>query len=259
MVDPMVDPFSLRQTRGPTVVHIEPEEVAAAVDSVLPAEAQALVQEAQRMWRTDELSADVFERSARYALGLEQVVRAREVDALAHFDQGLLAVVPSWGESRLIAQGIPVVAEADLNTATGMLILNGLAGESSFVENYGFNFDQGAAYIAHDSMGNPNLAASDRPVALRHSVYYRGVHGWGAALEFAYRPGPVTMLSLVPSTLRASGCRPKCSSLIRSSMPKGGWSRYILISSRITFFSMMMKASETANRPTSAGISGTPS
>jgi L-arabinose isomerase len=78
-----------------------------------------------------------------------------------------------------------------------MLMLQGLAGDASFVENYGFNFDHGAAYVAHDSMGNPNLASTERKIALRHSVYYHGVHGWGAALEYAYRPGPVTFLALV--------------------------------------------------------------
>jgi L-arabinose isomerase len=202
MADLMVDTFSLRATIGPTVVHVEPEEIAAAVEAVKPEEAQALVAEARRAWRTDELDPAIFQRSARCAAGLGRVVADRKLDALAHFDQALLAdprcgVVPSWGTSRLIGQGIPVTAEADVNTATGMLILQSLAGDASFVENYGFDFDQGAAYVAHDSMGNPNMAAPEPQIALRHSIYYQGRYGWGAALEFAYRPGPVTFLALV--------------------------------------------------------------
>jgi L-arabinose isomerase len=205
MADLMVDPFSLREAIGPTVVHVEPEEIAAAVEAVTPAEAEALIAEAKGAWRTDELAPDIFERSARCAVGLERVVTTRNLDALAHFDQALLAdprcgVVPSWGTSRLIARGIPVTAEADVNTATGMLILQGLTGDASFVENYGFDFDQGAAYVAHDSMGNPNMAAPTPQVALRHSIYYQGRYGWGAALEFAYRPGPMTCLALVALT-----------------------------------------------------------
>jgi L-arabinose isomerase len=204
MADLMVDPFALRETFGPTVVHIEPEEIAATVAQVSTADGQALIAEARQMWRTDEMDPDIFERSARYALGLERSVRAHQLDALAHFDQCLLSdprcgVVPSWGEARLMALGIPVTAEADLLTATGMLMLQGLAGAASFVENYGFDFDSGAAYLAHDSIGNPNLAAPEPPVALRHSVYYQGMYGMGAALEFGYRPGPVTLLSLVPT------------------------------------------------------------
>jgi L-arabinose isomerase len=202
MADLMVDPFGLRQKVGPTVVHIEPEEVAIEVAAVSPEDARALVAQAREMWRTDELDPSTFERSARYAIGLERVVERWNVDALGHFDQCLLAddrcgIAPSWGTSRLIAHGIPVTAEADLNTATAMMMLQGLTGDSSFVENYGFDFDGGAAYIAHDSMGNPNLAAPVPQVALRHSIYYQGVHGWGAALEFGYQPGPVTFVALV--------------------------------------------------------------
>jgi L-arabinose isomerase len=202
MADLMVDPFSLREQIGPTIVHIEPEEIAAEVSRVTEAEARALMDEARAAWRTDELDAVIFEKSARYAAGLEKVVKRARLDALGHFDQCLLndprcGVVPSWGTARLIAQGIPVTAEVDINTCTSMLMLQGLAGDASFVENYGFDFDQGAAYIAHDSMGNTNMAAADPQIALRHSVYYKGIYGWGAALEFAYKPGPVTFLALV--------------------------------------------------------------
>jgi L-arabinose isomerase len=202
MEDLMTDPFSLRSTIGPTVVHIEPEEVAAEVAKVQAAEAQALIAEAERMFRTDEVKPDMFEKSARYAVGLEKVVLAHQLDAVAHFDQCLLSdprcgLVPSWGECRLMASGIPVSAEADINSAVGMRILQELAGDATFGENYGFDFDQGVAYIAHDSIGNPNMAASVPQPALRNSIYYLGMYGYGTAMEFAYRPGPVTILALV--------------------------------------------------------------
>lgn len=202
MADLMVDPLNLRVTLGPTLLHIEPEELAVAVEAVPEQAILALIAETQQNWRTDELAMDIFARSARIALGLENVTAKRKIDALAIFDQAILSdrrcgLVPSWGNSRLIAQGIPVTAEADVNVATAMLILQGLAGDATFVENYGMDFDAGAAYIAHDSMGNPNLAATEPQIALRPSIYYQGIYGWGAALEFAYRPGLVTFLALV--------------------------------------------------------------
>ncbi|MGQ9684671.1 MAG: hypothetical protein ACUVX9_19285 [Anaerolineae bacterium] len=202
MADLMVDPFALREKLGPTVVHIEQEWVAQAVEAVPQQEAQELVAEARSQWRCDELDEDIFLRSARCALGLQRIVGEYRLDGLAHFDQGLLndprcGVVPSWGLCRLLAQGIAVTVEADLNCAAGMLILQGLTGDATLGENYGFDFDQGAAYIAHDSMGNPNLAAAGPPIALRHSIYYQGRYGWGAAIEFAYKPGPVTFLAPV--------------------------------------------------------------
>ena len=172
MEDLMTDPFSLRTTLGPTVVHIEPEEVAAAVARVQDGEAQALIDEANRQFRTDEVKPDLYVRSARYAVGLEKVVREHKLDALAHFDQCLLSdprcgLVPSWGECGLMAAGIPVSAEADINSAVGMRILQELAGDATFGENYGFDFDQGVAYIAHDSIGNPTWLppSHNRPCA----------------------------------------------------------------------------------------------
>ncbi len=205
MADMMVDAFTLREVIGPTVVHVEPEEMAAAAAAATPEETQAVMEEARRAWRTDELKPDIFERSARCAVALEKIVAAHNLDALANFDQALLAeprcgVVPSWGVSRLMGDGIAVTPEADLNTAAGMLMLQGLVGDSTMGENYGFDFDQGAAYIAHDSMGNPNLASPEPQIALRHSIYYKGLYGMGAALEFAYKPGPVTTVALVNLT-----------------------------------------------------------
>ena len=202
MADLMVDPFSLREVIGPTIYHIEPEALAKSVDEVPQVNVQKLIDETRLHWRTDELSEDIFTRSARIALGLENLVDTLSIDALAIFDQAILfdkrcGLVPSWGNSRLLAKGIPVTAEADVNVASAMLILQGLAGDSTFVENYGMDFDAGAANIAHDSMGNPNLAASSHQIALRPSIYYEGIYGWGAALEFAYKPGPVTFLALV--------------------------------------------------------------
>ena len=79
-----------------------------------------------------------------------------------------------------------------------MLMLQSLTGDATFVENYGFDFERNAVYIAHDSMGNPNLAAAEPQIALRPSIYYEGRYGWGAALEFAYRPGACTFLAIVP-------------------------------------------------------------
>jgi L-arabinose isomerase len=50
--------------------------------------------------------------------------------------------------------------------------------------------------FSHDGHGNPALATPGA-AKVKHSIYYRGVHGFGAGFEFAYEPGPVTNLALV--------------------------------------------------------------
>jgi L-arabinose isomerase len=78
-----------------------------------------------------------------------------------------------------------------------MLILQEITGGATFLENYVIDFDREAMILSHDGHGNPALAASSSDVKIKHSIYYEGVNGFGAGLEFAYAPGPVTNLALV--------------------------------------------------------------
>jgi L-arabinose isomerase len=78
------------------------------------------------------------------------------------------------------------------------MILQELAGEATFLENYVIDFDENAIILSHDGHGNPALAADAKGVRIKPSIYYEGVNGRGAGLEFAYAPGDVTILSLIP-------------------------------------------------------------
>ena len=76
-----------------------------------------------------------------------------------------------------------------MSCGVAQLILQELAGQSTTVENYVIDFDNNAVVFSHDGHGNPALAAPGT-VKVKHSIYYTGVHGFGAGFEFAYRPGP---------------------------------------------------------------------
>jgi L-arabinose isomerase len=108
-----------------------------------------------------------------------------------------VGIIPSYGTGRLCEIGLPCSTEADITTLTAMLILQELAGQVTFLENYVIDFDRNAMILSHDGHGNPALAAQPEDVAIKHSIYYQGVNGFGAGLEFAYAPGPVTNLALV--------------------------------------------------------------
>ena len=60
------------------------------------------------------------------------------------------------------------------------------------------DFDHDTILFSHDGTGNPALARSPADVSIKPSIYYRGVHGFGAAYEFAYASGDVTITSLIP-------------------------------------------------------------
>jgi len=201
MTDLMVDQLSLRQYVGPVCWPVEPEKFAVAMSEVTDGAVKDLMKHETSRYRV-EMETEQFERSCRLALALEKALRDGQFDALASFDQVWLTdprvgIIPSYGTGRLCEIGLPTSTEADLTTLTAMLILQELAGQATFLENYVIDFPRQSMILSHDGHGNPAMAASPAEVAIKHSIYYEGVNGFGAGLEFAYAPGPVTNLALV--------------------------------------------------------------
>jgi L-arabinose isomerase len=179
---------------------LEPEKIAVRFGEI----DQATVDEAvaaEHAKHTVEMEPALFERSVRLALAIESVVREHGFDAFTAFDQVWLTdprvgIIPSFGTGRLCEIGIPASPEGDVNCAVAQLILQELAGQSTTVENYVIDFDNNAVMFSHDGHGNPALGTPGE-TKVKHSIYYSGVHGFGAGFEFAYQPGPVTNLALV--------------------------------------------------------------
>ncbi|MFA5837758.1 MAG: hypothetical protein WC837_12470 [Bellilinea sp.] len=202
MTDLMVDQLSLRQYVGPVCWPVEPEKVSLAMVDMEAEKVNELMAKERSRYKV-EMDQTLFEKSCRLALALEKVMRDEKFDALASFDQVWLpdprvGIIPSYGTGRLCEIGIPTSTEADITTLTAMLILQELAGKATFLENYVVDYKQDAMILSHDGHGNPAMAEKPGDVAVKHSIYYQGVNGFGAGLEFAYAPGPVTNLSLVP-------------------------------------------------------------
>ncbi len=200
MTDLMFDGLSLRQDVGPVVWPLEPEKIAVRFGEIAQAEVDATVA-AERARYTVEMEPALFERSVRLALAIESVIKEHRFDAFTAFDQVWLTdprvgIIPSYGTGRLCEIGIPAAPEGDVNCAVAQLVLQELAGQATTVENYVIDFENNAVMFSHDGHGNPALATPGE-VKVKHSIYYQGVHGFGAGFEFAYRPGPVTNLALV--------------------------------------------------------------
>ncbi len=201
MTDLMIDQLSLRQSVGPVCWPVEPEKVSIAMGEIPEAAVKALVKKETGRYRV-EMEPSQFERSCRLALALEKVTREGAFDAMASFDQVWLTdprvgIIPSYGTGRLCEIGFPCSTEADVTTVAAMLILQELAGQATFLENYVIDFKRDAMILSHDGHGNPAMASAPAEVAVKHSIYYEGVNGFGAGFEYAYAPGPVTNLSLV--------------------------------------------------------------
>jgi L-arabinose isomerase len=200
MTDLMFDGLSLRKDVGPVVWPLEPEKIAVRFGEIPQADVDAAVA-AERAKYTVDMEPALFERSVRMALALESVVTEHGFDAFTAFDQVWLTdprvgIIPSYGTGRLCEIGIPAAPEGDVNCAVAQLVMQELAGQSTTVENYVIDFEHNAVMFSHDGHGNPALATPGE-AKVKHSIYYHGVHGFGAGFEFAYEPGPVTNLALV--------------------------------------------------------------
>jgi L-arabinose isomerase len=200
MTDLQVDRLQLLDQLGPLAVSIEPDEVAerAAAQSANSVSdlAGALTGAAVQC----SASAETLEGVARLVLGMVEVAGVYSLDGLASLEQALLpdpriGVIPSLAESVLMAAGFPVTAEADLSTASAMLLLRELAGHCTFLESSFLEYASDRLYLTHDGLGNPAMA-DPKTVEIRPGIYYAGVNGMGAAAQFSYRPGPVTLVSL---------------------------------------------------------------
>jgi len=200
MTDLMFDGVGLRQSIGPAVWPVEPEAVAVRFGEIPQAEVDELVKAESARYNV-EMEPELFERSARLALALESIAREETLDAFTAFDQVWLSdprvgVIPSYGTGRLCEMGIPAAPEGDVTTAVAQLALQELAGQATTLENYVIDFENNAVMFSHDGHGNPALGTPGE-VSVKHSIYYSGVHGYGAGFEFVYEPGTITNLAIV--------------------------------------------------------------
>jgi len=148
-----------------------------------------------------EITPEVFDWSARVAVGLDRLVADFELDGLTYYYRGvgdnIAERVSSGlivGNSLLTARGVPAAGEGDLKTSIAMLLLDRLGAGGSYTEFYGLDFDDGFVLMGHDGPGH--LAIADgRPVARALGLYH-GKAGAGLSIEMKVRLGPVTILGL---------------------------------------------------------------
>ena len=143
----------------------------------------------------------MMSRSARLALALERTVSEGRYDAVAEFDQVWLSdkrigIIPFFGTSRLVENHVPFTCEADVLRALAMLVLEELAGHSTFLEHYILDFKRDLMFNSHDGHGNPGLADRERGIRIVPTIYYEGANGFGASFNYSYRPGDVTLFSI---------------------------------------------------------------
>jgi L-arabinose isomerase len=201
MTDMMQDNLGVLGQFGATCWPIPPDEVTEAFAQVKDGDAKALIEEQKKKGRRIEVEPAMMERSARLALALEAVSRGGGYDAVAQFDQVWLpeqrvGVIPFFGSSLMVEKHVPFACEGDVMRALSMLVLEELAGHSTFLEHYILDYKRNLLFNSHDGHGNPALADPQHGVRIVPTIYYKGANGFGASFNYSYRPGAVTLFSI---------------------------------------------------------------
>ncbi|MGQ9615927.1 MAG: hypothetical protein ACUVWJ_05935 [Spirochaetota bacterium] len=201
MTDLMQDNYEVMQTFGSSCWPVEHDEVVDAFMRVKSRDIETLIDRQREMGRKIEVEQEMMGRAARLALALEKVVREKNLDAVAEFDQVWLSdqkvgIIPFFGTSLMVENHVPFTCEADVLRAISMLVLEEVAGHSTFLEHYVLDYKRELIFNSHDGHGNPALADERYGVSIVPTIYYKGVNGFGASFNYSYRPGEVTLFSI---------------------------------------------------------------
>ncbi len=210
----MLDMYSdFTQVHAQTGAHVEVLEIDDLVERVESADAAAVARKGEEIRQTfdladagtdpiaAEITPEIFEWSARVAVGLDRLVEDFELDGLTYYYRGVggniaerVAAGLIVGNSLLTARGVPAAGEGDLKTNIAMLLLDRLGCGGSYTEFYGLDFDEEFILMGHDGPGHLAIAEG-RPVA-RALKLYHGKAGAGLSIEMKVKLGPVTILCL---------------------------------------------------------------
>jgi L-arabinose isomerase len=210
----MLDLYTdLTQVHTQTGAHVEVLEIDDLVERVESADAATIERKGEEIRQTFELAdagvdpiageitSEIFEWSARVAVGLDRLVEDFELDGLTYYYRGVggniaerVAAGLIVGNSLLTARGVPASGEGDLKTNIGMLLLDRLGCGGSYTEFYALDFDDEFVLMGHDGPGHLAIAEG-RPVARALKVFH-GKAGAGLSIEMKVRLGPVTILGV---------------------------------------------------------------
>jgi L-arabinose isomerase len=210
----MLDMYSdFTQVHAQAGAHVEVLEIDDLVERVESADPAAVERKGDEIRKTfdladagidpiaAEITPEIFEWSARVAVGLDRLVDDFELDGLTYYYRGMGENIAERvtaglivGNSLLTARGVPASGEGDLKTNIGMLLLDRLGAGGSYTEFYALDYDNDFILMGHDGPGHLAIAEG-RPVA-RALTLYHGKAGAGLSIEMKVRLGPVTILGV---------------------------------------------------------------
>jgi L-fucose isomerase-like protein len=194
MTEVSANEMALKKAIGPRVVTLDMPLLLARADEMPNDQARRTWQQLTSRSAACEVSEEEGLDSMRVYAAIKELVDRHRLDALAIGCYPHLMGRVCLAASLLADEGIPLGCEGDVNGAVGQLMLTLLTGEPTHNTDWLEPMDDGSVVFAHCGSGSFSLAEKQDDIKLA-SVR---LMGQGVCALFPAKPGPVTLLSLLP-------------------------------------------------------------
>jgi L-fucose isomerase-like protein len=200
MTEVAVNEMALKQAIGPRVVPVDLVGLLQRAQAADAAEAAGVWERVRGAAGQVCVADTTGQQAAGVYLALRDLIRQEGLAALAFGCYPDFMGCACLAASLLADAGIPVGCEGDVNTAVGQLMLTGLTGEATHNTDWLDPLPDGSVVFTHCGSGSYRLAERRTDITLAPvRLANRGV-----CSLFPARPGPVTLLSLLPVTAHPS-------------------------------------------------------
>ena len=197
MSEVAVNEMVLKKALGPRVVPLDLPQLLTEANEVPDQQVKQQWQEVvSRAAVCKVLEVDGLD-SMKILASVRQLVERLGLDALAIGCYPHLMGRVCLAASILADEGIPLACEGDVNSAVGQLMLTLLTGQPTHNTDWLDPLDEDSIVFSHCGSGSFSLAEKPRDVQLA-SVR---LMGQGVCVLFPARPGPVTLVNILPRGL----------------------------------------------------------
>jgi L-fucose isomerase-like protein len=195
MTETAVDEIALKRLLGPRIVPLDLPQLLQASAEVSDAQALALWRQVTGRAGSCKVSDVEGLNSMKTLCAVQDVIDRHALDALAVGCYPHLMGRVCLAASLLADQGVPLACEGDVNGAIGQLMLTLLTGQPTHNTDWLDPLDADTVVLTHCGSGSFSLAETPADVQLA-SVR---LMGQGVCALFPARPGPVTLVNMLPS------------------------------------------------------------
>ena len=201
MIDTGCDESLLQRKLGVTAIHRDLDNLLRAASESSEQEARGLAEDLVSRVGVSDVPVERVADQFRLYLGMKSMVEADRMDGFS---------VRCWPElrdhhkrticltmSEMAERGVPAACEADLTSLVTSHILKEIAGQPSYsLEITGYLAEERALQLAHCGAAPISMAGDPANASIRGHMRT----GAGALIEFAFKPGTITLAKLLRPT-----------------------------------------------------------